>query len=469
MAAPPDISGEIVHHQIGLESRPRTVLYRPPRALLNFIVVPAFVAALCAAFAPSLRAQAATDSIRLSLDEIRARALRANPELLAAHLDTAVARGELRQAGVLRFNPSVDALAAGGESGVEPGISQELEVFGQRGVRMAVGRAGVERARAGVANTIRLTIGDVDRAFYQLVAATRRTDLADEVLALNQRLAAVTERQLVSGEISRLDYNLAVVELGRSRALALASRRERDQVAIELRRLAALSSGVVVVPVLDGTQHPPVADSVRVLPVAMPLVTRAERLDIDSLTALALSRRPDLAEREAAMRQATTQASLAKREALPNIVLRGTSERDGAGERTFRPGIGLTLPLFNRNQGEAEARQASARQAALERAALASRVRAEIASVVSAYRSAARAVEVLESTVLAPARQNRQLVETAYREGKVGLPELLLIRNQAMNAELDYWEAWLAERDAFATLAEATGENIADVSGEAEG
>ena len=67
---------------------------------------------------------------------------------------------------------------------------------------------------------------------------------------------------------------------------------------------------------------------------------------------------------------------------------------------------------------------------------------------------------MLESTVLAPARQNRQLLEIAYREGKVGLPVLLLIRNQVIDAELDYWTAWLAEREALATLAEATGANL---------
>jgi outer membrane protein TolC len=67
---------------------------------------------------------------------------------------------------------------------------------------------------------------------------------------------------------------------------------------------------------------------------------------------------------------------------------------------------------------------------------------------------------VLEATVLPPARQNRELVEIAYREGKVGLPELLLIRNQAIDAELDYWTAWLTERQTLSSLAEATGINL---------
>ncbi len=464
VVAPPDIAGEVVQKPSRFDLRLRSVLQAHSQVVPRLFLHVVLAAVAATIWMPTARAQQPVDSLRLSLSDARVRALRANPELHAARLDTAVARGELRQAGVLSFNPSVDVLAGGGESGVEPGISQEVEVFGQRGLRVNAGRAGLEQARAGVANTMRLTIGDVDLAFYGLVAATRRMALADEVLDLNQRLANVASRQLEAGEISRLDYNLAIVELGRSRSRALASRRERSQVAIELERLLALPGATIIVPVLDSTQHPPIGDSASVLPVAMTLTERADRLDVDSLTALALARRPDLAARSAAVRRATVETSLARREALPNLVLRGTSEREGAGERSFRPGVGLTLPLFNRNQGEVEARRAAAQQAERDRSALVAQVRAEIASAIAAYRSAAGEVEVLESTVLGPARQNRQLLETAYREGKVGLPVLLLIRNQVIDAELDYWAAWLAERNALAALAEATGQNLAATS-----
>ena len=405
-------------------------------------------------------ARAARDTVRLTLAMVRTRALAANPELVAVRLDTAIARGELRQASVLLpFNPTAEVVAAGGGKGAEPAVSQEIELFGQRGVRRSAAGAGMDRARATIANATRRTLGDVDRSFYRLVAATQRAELATDVLTLNQRLADAAARQLAAGEISRLDYNLAVVELGRSRSRALAARRERETGAVEFRRLVGLPAATPIEPVLDSTQHPPaLGDSVRVVAAAASEDTVA--LDADSLVALALQRRPDLAERAAAVQQARAQASLARREALPNLVVRGASERDPGSRRTFRPGIGLTLPVFNLNRGEVQARRAAATQAALERAALVSQVRADVASTLTAYRAAVEEVDVLERTVLAPARQNRRLLETAYREGEIGLPVLLLIRNQVTDAELQYWEAWLAEREAFATLAEVTGQNL---------
>ena len=409
-----------------------------------------------------LQAQPMADTVRLSLSVARAAAVRANPELRAVGVDTAIAHGELRQAGILRFNPSADVLAGAGANAAEPSISQEIEVFGQRGARLAAGRAFVDVARANVVNAARLTVGAVDRAFYRLVSATRRTELADEVLALNARLEDVARRQVNAGEISRLDYNLAVVELGRSRALAMAARRERAQGDIELRRLVGFAEHIPLQPVVDSTHHPAPADSTRVIPRdIVSVLGQASALNVDTLTALALARRPDLTSSAAALQLSTAAVVLARREALPNVLARVTSEARSSGPgRVTRLGVGLTLPVFNRNQGEVETRVAAVTQAALTRSALITRVRAEIAMAVTAYRSAAAEVEVLESTVLAPARQNRQLLETAYREGKVGLPVLLLIRNQVIGAELDYWTAWLAEREALATLAEATGANM---------
>ena len=400
----------------------------------------------------------AGDSLQVTLAEARARALQANPELTAVRLDTAISRGELRQARVLRFNPAADVLTAAGGIGTEAALSQELEVFGQRSARISASTAGIERSRWRVRDATRRVIGETDRSFYRLAAAFRRRSLADEVLALNERLASVATRQLVAGEISRLDYNLTVIEHGRSRSRALAARREMREVTIELARLIGLPDSVNIVPVLDATQHmqpaQPRTDSSRIADLTL------LRLPRDSILNQAFALRPDLAEHEAALRQTEAEVTLARREALPNVVLRAATEIGDAGERVFRPGAALALPLFNRNQGEIEARQAMRQQSNLELTALRTQVRAEVARAISTYESASAEVEILEQTVLAPARQNRELVEIAYREGEVGLPVLLLIRNQAIDAELEYWEAWLKERETRATLDEVIGVNL---------
>lgn len=437
---------------------------RASTRLVQCLYAGTLLALALATQAQPIAAQPRADTLRLSLFEARARALEGNPELAAARLDTAIARGVLQQAGIRRFNPSADVLGTTNGNEVEAGLSQEIEVFGQRGARVSAGRARLAGATAGVENVARLTIGALDRTFYRLVSATQRRDLAREVLALNERLADVAQRQLVEGEISRLDYNLAVVELGRARARALATQRERTQAMTELGRLIGTSPGAPVMAVLDSAELRTGRDSAHGVLWKLESADDSTRArEAEQLTMRALSQRPDVEERTAAVRQARAELRLARREAMPNPIARGVFEvPTGSGPTTFRPGIGLSLPLLNRNQGERRALGAAARQAALERVSVVSRVRAEVGAAVVAYHSAASEVEVLAETVLAPARQNRQLAEVAYREGKIGLPVLLLVQNQAVGAELDYWETWLAAREALATLAEATADNTGE-------
>lgn len=409
----------------------------------------------------------AADTIRLTIADARQRALHGNADLRAARLSMSVARGELRQASLyLRSNPTADVLTRG--EGAEVGITQEIEIAGQRGARRAAGLAGADRARAGVMDAARLTLGEVERAFYRLAAAQNRVKLAAEVVGLNERLADAASRQLAAGDISQLEYNLAAVEVGRSRSRLLAAQRRFAEAASELRPLTGIVPPTGIVPIVE---QPHGVGSAESSSVALRAGARQDTssaswavrvsLNVDSLTALALARRPDLLERAAAARQSHAQASVARRDAFPNLALRVSSERvDAAGGRVLRPGIGITLPAFNWNQGEVEARRAEAAQAELERGGLVVRIRSDIARAVTSYESALAETEILEGTVLTPARDNRRLLEVAYQAGKIGLPVLLLIRNQVIDAELEYWDAWLAEREALVDLAELTGENI---------
>ena len=412
----------------------------------------------------------APDTLRLTLEQARELSFQRNPDLAAARLDVDVARGDFRQASVLfQANPTVEYFDEGRSgNGPEGLLAQEVEIFGQRGARRGAARAGIERASAGVADIARLTIGGTDRLFFRLIASSRRADLAGEVLGLNRRLTDVVRRRLEAGSVSRLDFNLATVELGRSEARALAARRERDQAALDLARLLGVPLGTPLVPVPDSTVPLPSSTGDSVAAPVAAARPDIQPLNVDSLTALALARRPDLDERRAAMRQAAAAATVASREGLPNLSLRLLSEEraDGSGQ-AFRPGLGVSVPLFNRNRGTVQAQRALARQSELQSAGLEARVRSEVARAVRGSENASAEVAVLETAVLPAARENRRLLETAFREGKVGLPVLLLIRNQVIDAELEYWNAWLAGREALTDLAETTADNLFGIAPEA--
>ncbi len=55
-----------------------------------------------------------------------------------------------------------------------------------------------------------------------------------------------------------------------------------------------------------------------------------------------------------------------------------------------------------------------------------------------------------------------ELLDEAFRSGKVDLPTLLLIRNQLLDAELAYWDSWLQFRAELIRLDAATAKPTTD-------
>jgi outer membrane protein TolC len=172
-----------------------------------------------------------------------------------------------------------------------------------------------------------------------------------------------------------------------------------------------------------------------------------------------------------AVEQSQARKRLAAREAIPNLSVGVFAERQALGVLSA-PGapsgatlyespriglaIGVPFPLWNRNQGVVAERQAQVAQAAFAQRATELDVRTEVTDAYRAYRSATEEARTFEQDVLQPARENQQLLEKAFRAGKVGLPTLVLLRNQLLDAELGYVDAILAQRRALVALQAAT-------------
>lgn len=399
----------------------------------------------------------------LTLAEAQQRALRENPTHLAERQAVDIAAGELRQARTYRYNPELELEAPGGArtgfgSEYEASLTQEIEYGGQWGLRVKAAEIGVERARFNTANAERSVLARVTRAYYKVLAVERRLDVTSEALALNERLLEATRTQLQEGEISELESNLAEIELGRARARVLRGRRELERAELELKQEIGVAPDRPIQLAFEE-------------PAPLPVAT----LEQGSLVALAFARRPDMAAANAALSRAETLRRLAGREALPNLRVGLLAEReaepryclDSAGapslseihEKRTRIGLGasFSLPLWNRNQGVRGQRSAEVRESAFLRSAMELAVRTEVTDAYRGYQAASEEVEVFEREVRAPVRQNEMLLETAYRAGKLDLVNLLFLRNQLLETELGYWDAWLARQEALVDLEAATG------------
>ena len=384
-----------------------------------------------------------SDTLRLTLEAAERMALDRNGLVLAAQARIAAARGNLRQARAFAANPQAEfeALNVEGElGGYRTAITQELEIGGQRSARAAAASAQLAADEYLSVDAARAVQRDAHATFFRTVAARERVKVMEQIIDLQNDLLTAVRTQLAEGEISTLEANLAEVEFGRARAKLLAARRLAADSEYELRTLLALPPQQPIAVIAPG--------------LALPLTT----LDTDTLIARAVAERPDLAALRASVTVAERTATLESRAAIPNPTVGLLAEReDATGQTQLGFVVGLPIPLWNRNRGATAARRADVTRAQAERAAADVRIRNEVASAAEAFAFARQELEILESAVLVPARENQRLLEIAYREGKSDLPTILLLRNQLLEAELDYLDAWLAARTALANLEAAIG------------
>jgi cobalt-zinc-cadmium efflux system outer membrane protein len=387
------------------------------------------------------------DTVSLSIDVVQRLAIEGNPALLGVRQETAIADGALQQARLFRTNPELVLQSAGATNNargqLELTATQEVEWAGQRRLRANAATAGLSRATFSVRDAGRVTVADASRAYFRAFAAQRRLAVAQEARTLVERLLAAVQIQMREGEISTLEANLAEIEEGRARAKVLSAQRVATNAELELKLTLGLAAGVPVKLVGEST------------------VLRSTQFDgttVDSLVALSIARRTDLAASAEAVREAEVMQALSRREALPNVRLGVVAIGNGGNaSMQFGPAIGLTLPFFNRQQGLVSQRRARLDQALFEQRATLLRVRTDVVSAERAFRAASAEAQVYETSVVQRAHENSALLETAYNAGKIGLSNFLLLRNQLLDAELGYWDAWLEQREALVRLEAATG------------
>jgi cobalt-zinc-cadmium efflux system outer membrane protein len=156
--------------------------------------------------------------------------------------------------------------------------------------------------------------------------------------------------------------------------------------------------------------------------------------------------RPELAAREAAVRESMARSAAEARGALGDWQLQGGSKQT-AGLMTGQIGLALPLPLFNRNDGARQRANSEVAEAKAWFDEVSIGVRAEAVAALAAYQ-AVREQEGSAATLRVRGREVSTIARTAYREGQATLIELLDAERAAADVATAHirWtvDAWLA-------------------------
>ena len=392
------------------------------------------------------------ESLSLTLSEALRSARDRNPDILAARQELEVARGRLVKARYpSQFNPELGSEVANRSRG-EPGergsdidfsvtLSQEIEIAGQRGKRIDEAERNLAVVTQRVQDRERLVLAQVKESFYRALALRRRFDLFRQVEDLNHRLRDVATVRFQAGEISKLEVNLAEIQLGQARKDTLTAERDYRNTLRELERLLGQEP--------RGTAE-----------LTGQLAVRPQTFDEQMLLGTALESRPDLQAARTELGRIDAEMALTRRLVVPNPIVSFVYREEEKRDRIAGAEIRFPLPVFDRKQAELDQLAGRKDQAGYERQSVELQVRQEVGEALRTYNTAKAEVEVYEQTVLERATENFQLIEAAYREGQINLLQLVVVQNTLITAQLSYIDALNAYWQARIALDRATGTEL---------
>lgn len=354
-----------------------------------------------------LQVPAWADPPALLPDQAVARALATHPDLQTATATLAVARADRSRAAFLLDNPTLSGWTSTDGARAELSVGQPLSLSGQGWQARRAARSSIQASEHALARRRREVAARTRLAYVEAVVATGLVGVADEGAQLAGRLSFAVRRKHEEGEASTLDLRLARLAEVQSATRLLQARRT------EAEALRALSGWVgVEVAAGDLATTPNAA-------LPPPSTVRSPRADV--LAA------------EAAVQVALAERRQARAATLPPVTLGArVAQEDGA--YFVGPSVGLTLPLFDRNQQERATRSGALATAEARLQQVRARATTEQTTADQRVREADAAAERVQADI-DEARAALASIEAGVLAGQIDLSTAVLLQSQVLDGE----------------------------------
>jgi cobalt-zinc-cadmium efflux system outer membrane protein len=319
-------------------------------------------------------------------------------------------------------------------------------------VRKNLAGAQLAAAERRIAHEALSLATEAKSAAYAVQARQEFRQRVAEILETNEAAADLAQRQYDAGNISRLD-------LLQQQASAQDARLQLSRIDAEVRRDREKLNRLLG---LWGEQTNWQINAT--LPSAP-----ANEPDFDRLESLAVSQRLDLSAAQSEVAIARTALELKRKTRLlpasVNVGVDTEREPGGTGNHTHvtGPTLDLTLPVFDQGQADIARLSAELRRAESNYEALAIEIRSEVREARDALLAARAAAMYYDQTVLPQHRAILRETLLHYNAMQKSSYELLLAKQQSLEAERARIEAWRDYWIARAGLERAVGGRLAEV------
>lgn len=382
-----------------------------------------------------------TAQTRLTIGDVLARARERAPAVVSARLALDEARARITGASIRwTTNPEFDFNIGNRQrtglrsTDLDIGATQAFDAFGSRAARMAGAAAALDQAQAVVDGTVREAQRAAAGAFYELVYSAERIRLLTDGERTANSTREIAERRFAAGDIAALDVNLARIAAARAKSDRELAESEQFAATGRLRILLALDGPIAV-------------DDRLILPGDADRAALVE----------AASRRSEVREIEATIREAEADVNLGRAAARPTYGIEFRFKQEDI-DRIAIGGLRISLPVFSKGQQLRASGTARARRLRSDLQLARSRIGIEVDAAFEAYQRRLHAVRSLETGALAILNDSDSLATRSFEAGQISLVDLLLSRREILDTRFQYLtlvlEAALArvELDAIAAV-----------------
>ncbi len=368
----------------------------------------------------------------MRLEQFKQFALAANPTLRQADALVRESAGQARQAG-LWPNPTVGYEGAeirggsfhGGEQGAF--VQQTFVLGGKLGLRRNVFKQQQREDQISVNEQRARVLSSVEQSFYTALAAQELVKVRRRLLELTKD-AVVTAHQLANiGQADTPDVLQAAVE--QEQAIVDYTTAQRSYIR-DFRALAALVAkpDLPLAPLAGNLEQPPAIDPKQIIGHILqesPSVKRAQQEIV----------------------RTKAEIKSAKRERVPDLSIRAGLEQnfEPVNELAGRPvGVqgfvtaGVTLPIFNRNQGNLRAAAADRERAQAELSRVRLSIRRSAEALLQQYLSSLAEADRYKKEMIPLATRAYQLYLTKYRQMGAAYPEVLVSQRTLFQLQAAY-------------------------------
>jgi len=287
------------------------------------------------------------------------------------------------------------------------GISQTFELGGKRRKRIDAANANSDLVRGQFQTVLWQLTNDLKKKFYAALLAQSLLKLAQE----NQKTFAETLQHTTElfqvGEISGLD--LKRLEIEKLKFDTDVANSERDyEVAVRDLRVA-----------LGGNYR------ATEIEVAGMLDYQPYQFSLAELQDKSLAARPDLKAAQLSERAADASIRLQNAQRIPDVTLGAGVDQVPTGTSTYTFGVGIALPVHDRNQGERAKALIEKQKAQNLQQIITNQVMSDVDKALVAFEIQKRRVELYRTGVLTKVDDLQSLTEFALKAGESSTIDLL--------------------------------------------